>query len=95
MTSATVAPSDLDRRIRCRRSTPPRVRRPPRETGAGQHASATTGHAASTERRDGAPDVAVTAKATSALGIDSRLTPRSARSLGQAISRSPGTSTKR
>ena len=37
----------------------------------------------------------VTSRASSAGGIDSRFTPSSARSLGQAISRSPGTSTNR
>jgi len=37
----------------------------------------------------------VASLATWALGIDRRLTPRSDRSLGQEISRSPGTRTKR
>ena len=37
----------------------------------------------------------VTSYAASAEGIDRRFTPSSARSFGQAISRSPGTSTKR
>ncbi len=59
-------------------------------------ASATTGHAVVDPNGVIVPrSYPVTSSAVAASGIESRLTPRCARSFGHEISRSPGTSTKR